>query len=217
MKGLSCNLFPLFCQTDVNFFLTYSVVITFHAALQIAPTQSTHSYTSATLKCSPSLLVQNLTHGCNCKITPPCCPPRQHHAEDDSLFFIGLFYRSSQQLWQLQPWSSLACFHRILRKLWHLISLREMGFERWGTRVAKLSSPLCLIYSAWAAACKKKKMLLSLYLFSILLFYPAFALSLSFCLCRKTNMDFLKICGAGQGNIIDVQSEIYVFAFVDCQ
>lgn len=78
-----------------------------------------------------------------------------HQAEDNSLFFIRLFYRPSQQLWQLQTWSSLACFHYILCKLWHLISLREMGFERWGTRVAKSSSPHCLIYCTWAAGCEK--------------------------------------------------------------
>lgn len=92
-------------------------------------------------------------HRCHCKIFLPCCP--QHWAEDNSLFFIRLFYRPSQQLWQLQPWSSLACFHYILCKLWHLISLREMGFERWGTRVAKPSSPRCLIYCTWAAGCEK--------------------------------------------------------------
>lgn len=76
-------------------------------------------------------------------------------AEDDSLFFIRLFYQPSQQLWQLKPWSSLACFHYIPCKLWHLISLKEMGFERWGTRVAKPSSPRCLIYCTWAAGCEK--------------------------------------------------------------
>lgn len=85
----------------------------------------------------------------------PCCPHWQHRAEDSSLLFIRLFYRPSQQLWQLQPWSSLACFHYILCKLWHLISLREMGFERWGTRVAKPSSPHCLIYCTWAAGIEK--------------------------------------------------------------
>ncbi len=94
-------------------------------------------------------------HGCHCKMFLPCCPQRQHRAEDNSLFFIRLFYRPSQQLWQLQPWSSLACFHYILCKLWHLISLREMGFERWGTRVAKPSPPHCLIYCTWTAACEK--------------------------------------------------------------
>lgn len=71
-----------------------------------------------------------------------------------SLPFIRLFYRPSQQLWQLQPWSSLACFHYILCKLWHLISLREMGFERWGTRVARPSSPHCLIYCT-CSGCEK--------------------------------------------------------------
>lgn len=76
-------------------------------------------------------------------------------AEDNSRFFIRLFYQPSHQLWQLQTRSSLACFHYILCKLWHLISLREMGFERWGIRVAKSSSPQCLIYCTCVAGCEK--------------------------------------------------------------
>lgn len=89
------------------------------------------------------------------KMFLPCCSQWQRRAEDNSLVFIRLFYRPFQQLWQLQPWSSLACFHYIPCKLWHLISLREMGFERWGTRVAKSSSPRCLIYCTWAAGREK--------------------------------------------------------------
>lgn len=66
---------------------------------------------------------------------------------------IGLFHRASQQPWQLQPWLSLACFHY---KPWHLISLREMGSERWGTRVAKPFSSIfddALSSSRWCEKC----------------------------------------------------------------
>lgn len=92
--------------------------------------------------------------------------------------FIRLFYQRSQQPWQLQRWSSLACFHDIVGKPWHLISLREMGFERWGTRVAKPSSPRYMIYCTSAAGCEK-------------CFYPwtsclrsSFSVSLSFMLTK---------------------------------
>lgn len=92
--------------------------------------------------------------------------------------FIRLFYQRSQQPWQLLRWSSLACFHDIVGKPWHLISLREMGFERWGTRVAKPSSPRYMIYCTSAAGCEK-------------CFYPwtsclrsSFSVSLSFMLTK---------------------------------
>lgn len=94
-------------------------------------------------------------HGCQCEIILARCPTRQVWAENNSLCFIRLFYQPSQQLRQLQQWSSLACFHYILCKPWHLISLRVMGFERWGTRVAKPSSPPYMMYCTWATGCEK--------------------------------------------------------------
>lgn len=102
----------------------------------------------------------SFTISCTYVVVKCLCPAARHAGNElqttlsPSLSFIRLFYRPSQQLWQLQPWSSLACFHYILCKLWHLISLREMGFERWGTRVAKPSSPRCLIYCT-CSGCEK--------------------------------------------------------------
>lgn len=102
----------------------------------------------------------SFTISCTYVVVKCLCPAARHAGKElqttlsPSLSFIRLFYRPSQQLWQLQPWSSLACFHYILCKLWHLISLREMGFERWGTRVAKPSSPRCLIYCT-CSGCEK--------------------------------------------------------------
>lgn len=102
----------------------------------------------------------SFTISCTYVVVKCLCPAARHAGNQlqttlsPSLSFIRLFYRPSQQLWQLQPWSSLACFHYILCKLWHLISLREMGFERWGTRVAKPSSPRCLIYCT-CSGCEK--------------------------------------------------------------
>lgn len=84
---------------------------------------------------------------------PLCCSQHRFGPGDDFLSLIGLFYRASQRPWQLQQWLSLACFHY---KPWHLISLREMASERWGTRVAKpffsaLDDTLCL--SHWCEKC----------------------------------------------------------------
>lgn len=84
---------------------------------------------------------------------PLCCSQHRSGPGDDFLSLIGLFYRASQRPWQLQQWLSLACFHY---KPWHLISLREMASERWGTRVAKpffsaLDDTLCL--SHWCEKC----------------------------------------------------------------
>lgn len=86
--------------------------------------------------------------------TNPLCRSQHHSGPgDDFLSLIGLFYRASQRPWQLQRWLSLACFHY---KPWHLISLREMASERWGTRVAKpffsaLDDTLCS--SHWCEKC----------------------------------------------------------------
>lgn len=74
-------------------------------------------------------------------------------APETPLFLIGLFHWASQQPWQLQRWLSLACFHY---KPWHLISLRKMGSERWGTRVAKPFSSIfddTLSASCWCEKC----------------------------------------------------------------
>lgn len=65
---------------------------------------------------------------------------------------IGLCHRASQQPWQLQQWLSLACFHY---KPWHLISLREMGSERGGTRVAKPFSSTFNDALSTRRSCKK--------------------------------------------------------------
>lgn len=67
-------------------------------------------------------------------VNKPAVSQHRSGPGDDFLSLIGLFYRASQRPWQLQRWLSLACFHY---KPWHLISLREMASERWGTRVAK--------------------------------------------------------------------------------
>lgn len=83
-------------------------------------------------------------------------PYRSQHqsgAGDTSPSLIGLFHWSSQQPWQLQWWLSLACFHY---KPWHLISLREMGSERWGTWVAEPFSSIfndALSSSRWCEKC----------------------------------------------------------------
>lgn len=86
-------------------------------------------------------------------MAPPCCAQHRSGPGDNFLSLIGLFYRASQRWWQLQRWLSLACFHY---KPWHLISLREMGSERWGTRVAKPSFSVLddtLRSSHWCEKC----------------------------------------------------------------
>lgn len=92
-------------------------------------------------------------NGHHTEMFPSCRTQHQSGAGDASPSLIGLFHRASQQQWQLQRWLSLACFRY---KPWHLISLREMGSERWGTRVAKPFSSIfddALSSSHWCEKC----------------------------------------------------------------
>lgn len=96
------------------------------------------------------LCLMNRRHA---EMFPPCHSQRQSGTREASPSVIGLFHRASQQPWQLQRWLSLACFHY---KPWHLISLREMGSERWGTRVTKPFSSIfddALSSSRWCKKC----------------------------------------------------------------
>lgn len=94
-----------------------------------------------------------LMNGCHTEMPRDwCCSQHQSGAGNTSPSLIGLCHRASQQPWQLQQWLSLACFHY---KPWHLISLREMGSERGGTRVAKPFSSTFNDALSTRRSCKK--------------------------------------------------------------
>lgn len=119
------------------------------------------------LKCWVALLFYNLIHS-----IVKCVWLAVHNGTTwlrTTLSLSPLLGYFISPLWQLQQWSSLACFHDILCKPWHLISLREMGFETWGTRVAKPSSPRYMIYCTCEPGCEK-------------------------CLCLRTVAQFLSFC-----------------------